>query len=125
MFVGQKVSAEFKESILKKVIARGAKSLSEIAREQGIGSSTLYEWVKKADLKKNDTIPSRAEQFRHLMAVAKLNETEIGAYCRQHGLYSMHLKEWENEFMKQYMPDLKYKAENVALRKKNADLERS
>jgi len=26
--------------------------------------------------------------------------------------------------MKQDMPDLKYKAENVALRKKNADLER-
>jgi len=53
-----------------------------------------------------------------------MNETEVGAYCRQHGIYSMHLKEWENDFMKQDMPDQKYKAENIALRKKNADLER-
>jgi transposase len=36
----------------------------------------------------------------------------------------MHLKEWENEFMKQVSPDQKLKAELADLRKKNVLLER-
>jgi transposase len=120
----KRVSTEFKESILKKVVARGSKTLSDIAKECGLSVSTLSKWSRESGSQKNGTMPDRAEQFRHLKAISQMNEIEVGAYCRQHGLYSMHLKEWENNFMKQDASDQKYKAENIALRKKNAELER-
>ena len=122
--MGKRVSAEFKESVLKKLLSRGSKTLSEIAKETGVGISTLSSWAIDANRQKNGKIPDRAQRFQHLKAVTHLNETEVGVYCRQHGIYSMHLKEWENDFMKQDTSDQKYKVENIALRKKNADLER-
>ena len=120
----KKVSADVKESILKKAFNRGNKSLSQIADENGIGHSTIAKWVKKSNQENNGKMLSPAEKFQHLQAIAKLNDEEIGAYCRQHGLYSIQLKDWEKDFMKKDSADQKYKVENIALRKKNAELER-
>jgi hypothetical protein len=39
------------------------------------------------------------ELILNLQAVASLNETEIGAYCHQHGIYNFQLKEREQEFI--------------------------
>ena len=54
-----------------------------------------------------------------------MSDDEISAYCRRHGFYTMHLKEWENDFMKNDSSDQKYKAEIIDLRKRNAELERA
>lgn len=122
--MARRITNELKESIIQKALLKGSKHLSDIAKEHGVGFSTLAGWLSHLKNKKSAKIPNRTEQFRHLQAIAKLNETEVGAYCRQHGLYAMHLKEWENDFMKPNLPDQKYKAEIIELRKKNADLER-
>jgi len=119
-----KISADVKESILKKAFNRGNKSLSQIADENGIGHSTIAKWVKKSNQENNGKMLSPAEKFQHLQAIAKLNDEEIGAYCRQHGLYSIQLKDWEKDFMQKDSSEKKYKAEVVALRKRNAELER-
>lgn len=122
--MGKRISKEAKETIVKKALSRGDKTLAEVASENGVGYSSLVKWLKSCEIKKHGRIPDRAEQFRHLQAVAGLDEAEIGAYCRQHGLYSMQLKEWEKYFMQPVSTDQKYKAENSALRKRNAELER-
>jgi transposase-like protein len=122
--MGKRISAEAKESILRKALSRADKTLADIASENGVGHSTLAKWLKHSQIKKYDKIPDRAERFRHLQSIAGLDDTEVGAYCRQHGLYSMQLKEWEKDFMKPASTDQKYKAEVIALRKRNAELER-
>jgi len=118
------ISASLKESILKKALSRGSKPLSDVAKENGVGVSTLSKWVRHLPASRDAKIPCQAEKFRHLQATASLNDIELGAYCRQHGLYGIQLKEWEKDFMKQSTSENKYKAENAQLRKKNLQLER-
>lgn len=122
--MGRRISKEVIESIVKKALSRGDKTLAEVASENGVGQSSLTKWLKKRQIQKYDKIPDRSEQFKHLQAVAGLDESAVGAYCRQHGLYSMQLKEWEKDFMQPVSTDQKYKAEISALRKRNAELER-
>lgn len=122
--MGKRLSNNAKESILQKALNRGSKTLTAIALESGVKVSTLSTWLQKCTTKKHGKMPDRAVRFRHLQAVAALDEADVGAYCRQHGLYSIHLKEWENDFMKQDAPDQTHKAENVTLRKKVIELER-
>ena len=47
--MGRKISAEFKESVLKKLLSRGSKTLSDIANECGLGISTLSRWSRDGD----------------------------------------------------------------------------
>jgi transposase-like protein len=122
--MSKRISKEAKESIVKKALSRGDKKLAEVASENGVGYSSLTKWIKNSPIQKYDRIPDRAKQFKHLQAIAKLNEAEVGAYCRQHGLYTMQLKEWEKDLMQPVSTDQKYKAEISMLRKKNAELER-
>ena len=122
--MGRYISPEHKESILKKAQARGDKSLKEIAKANGIAALTLSKWLKPStsEIKANF---SKAERFRHLQAIVSISDDEISAYCRRHGFYTMQLKEWENDFMKNDSSDQKYKAEIIDLRKRNAELERA
>lgn len=122
--MGKRLSKDAKESILRKALNRGNKTLTAIAADSGVGLSTLTKWLRDCEINKHGKMPDRAERFRHLQAVAALDEAGVGVYCRQHGLYSIHLKEWEKDFMKQDAPDQTHKAENVTLRKKIIELER-
>ena len=122
--MGKKITAATKESIVKKALSRGDKTLAEIALENGVGYSSLTKWVKFNQQKNYDKLVDRGQQFKHLRAVHGLSDAEVSAYCRQHGIYSMQLKEWEKDFMQPVSDDQKYKAENSKLRKRNAELER-
>jgi hypothetical protein len=64
-----------------------------------------------------------AEKFKHVMATANLNETKIGVYCRERGLYSYQLRQWQEEFMKQdKAPEQRQKTQSdmKALKAENA-----
>ena len=58
------------------------------------------------------------------MATASLDETAVGIYCREHGLYVIQLTQWKEAFMTQ-KPNLKKQdklAELRALRLENKRL---
>lgn len=109
------VSEEIKEAIVNKVFSQEGQSLKAIARQNNIPSSTLNGWVTKAKLKALSSQPvsqglagevsaaslSAAERLEHLLASARLSEVELGAYCRERGLYSFQLNQWKKEFMVQ------------------------
>ena len=103
-----KLSVEAKQAIIDKVLAQDGRTLSEIAEAHHIGYSTLQKWLKKI---RNDAIVdpikpttnsqtlSLSERFQHLMATSALDETAIGIYCREHGLYAIQLTQWKETFM--------------------------
>lgn len=106
-----RLSAEAKKSIVEKALSRKDKKLSEIASLYNIGYSTLNKWIYKyrnnvVDVKishNSSANPqvSRSEQLQHLLATSALDETALGAYCREHGLYSFQMQQWKNQFMSQ------------------------
>jgi len=107
----KRLSEEAKKSIVEKALTRNGKGLSEIASLHNIGYSTLQKWIIKyktgvADSRNSNKSSvnsqiTRSEQLQHLLATSKLDEIALGAYCREHGLYSFQMQQWKNEFMSQ------------------------
>ena len=105
----KRLSEEAKKSIVEKALTRNGKGIAEIASFHNIGFSTLQKWifnyrssmVDASNVKKSspNTQIARSEQFQHLLATSKLDETALGAYCREHGLYPFQMQQWKSEFM--------------------------
>ena len=128
-----KLSTEAKLAIVEKVLARDGRTVKEISEAHNVGYSTLSKWVRKSlngviinseKPVKNNQALSISERFQHLMATASLDETAIGIYCRENGLYAVQLTQWKEAFMTKE-PTIKKQdnlAELKALRLENKQL---
>lgn len=97
----KKISIERKESILNKVLSSPGKSISQIAREEGIPKSTLYTWLEriKREGKNVEQLTSSKklsseQKFMHVLAASSLDEESLSAYCREHGFYPKDIASW-------------------------------
>ena len=98
-------SDERKEAILSKLLPPYNLSVYELAREEGISKTTLYNWRKQANLKgrpvpgqkpKTDDWSAEAK-LATVIETATLSEAELSAYCRERGLYPDQVKRWKTE----------------------------
>ena len=98
---------EMKEAVLKKVLTSG-KPYHEIAREAGIGRSTLTYWLKnqKKDGKKNLTEKEKRpqewaaeERLNALMETGGMSEGERVSWCRKRGIFTHHLEQWRKDIL--------------------------
>lgn len=105
------LSIEAKEAIVAKTLLKNAKSIPQIAKESGVGYSTLARWVKNKQegsplsYKKNHH-PTRSKDvssnhIQHILATANLDNEAIGIYCRTHGIHAFQLQKWQEELMSQ------------------------
>jgi transposase-like protein len=93
----------YKQEILKQMQPPENKTIMDVVNEYGIKKSTLYGWVTKAR-KKGQLIPNShpsnqtkwrtIDKMRIVMETYAMNEEELGAYCRKHGLYTTDIKRW-------------------------------
>ena len=96
-----------KEALVKKALQRDPScSLRSFSQDNQVGYSTLYRWMQLSrngqDLGRLSTStrePSVATKFAHVLATAKLSDTDIGAYCRANGIYHHDVQQWEQELM--------------------------
>ena len=102
------LTSEAKEAIVLKTLNRGDKTIESVARSNNISASTLHKWLSLYKEGKPLSMgrascpqkgASRAEQFEHLLATRDLDEADLGAYCREHGLYSHQLTQWRERMM--------------------------
>ena len=99
---------EMKEVVLKKVLM-GGKAHKEIAKEAGIGLSTLAYWLKhykkdgkmnlSSKLEKRPNDWSGEERFNALIATGVLSEVERVEWCRKEGVFTHHLDQWKKDAM--------------------------
>ncbi len=104
----KRLSSQARQMIVEKALGRKGQPLTEVAESHNIGYSTLQKWIKRYRDNAQDngdkgvrskTKINQADQFKHLVAISNLDESALGAYCREHGLYSFQLKQWKEEFM--------------------------
>ena len=76
-------------------------SLAELARDTGIGESTLYNWRKELHTsgalvspQKTQKSWSSAEKFAVVLETARMNEAERAEYVRRKGLYVEQIAVW-------------------------------
>jgi len=98
-------SQERKEAVLKKLLPPVNKSVSEIAKEEGISEKTIYTWRSKAR-ESGAPLPVKTTQINNWSAETKLavvietaplSETELSQYCREKGLYVEQVKQWKSQ----------------------------
>ena len=95
-------SDEFKEQVVRKMMAPNAQSVAQVHRETGISEPTLYAWRNRyrAEGHVVPAEPSNPENWsgENKLAVvietAALNEQELAEYCRRKGLYPEQIQRW-------------------------------
>ncbi len=95
-------SAEFKASIIAKMLPPNNATVPDLADETQIPKDTLYCWrVKARKDAEHATVTatpagelSSEEKFAIVVETAALNETELSTYCRRQGLYPQQLDAW-------------------------------
>ena len=77
-------------------------SVAQISKELGIHLATLYAW-RKAWRLQGEVVPesekapegwSSVDKFTMVLESAGLNATELGAFCRERGLYPEQVDRW-------------------------------
>jgi len=103
------LTLEAKESIVARALSRSDVPIQQIAEESNVGYSTLQRWLSRTraglplDNKRcgrSSKGQGQAPPLQHILATAGLDEQAIGAYCREQGIHSFQLKQWQDELMK-------------------------
>jgi transposase-like protein len=95
-------SEAVKADVRRRMSPPHRQSVTEIAQELGIHVITLYKW-RKAWRLQGEVVPATqkapenwgaADKFTVVLETAGLNDTELGAYCQERGLYPEQVDRW-------------------------------
>jgi transposase-like protein len=127
-------SKGFKSSIVRRVVEGGTKSVYQVAKETGIGSTTIHSWIEmhkagKLALESTDELTpsgrSPGEKLALLLESKTLDDESRGEWLRKQGLHSEHLPLWEQELAGMVQDKQSaLKDENASLKKEKKQLEK-
>ena len=95
-------STERKQAILDKLLSPNLISIAQLARDENIAEQTLYNWRHQAK-RQGKAVPTNDKtkelspetKLTIIIDTARLNETELAAYCRSKGLYPEQIAQWK------------------------------
>ena len=98
----RRYSEAVKADVRKRMSPPHRQSVAQISAELGIHVVTLYNW-RKAWRLQGEVVPASqkdpegwgpADKFTVVLETAGLNETELGGYCRERGLFPEQVDRW-------------------------------
>ena len=98
----RRYSETVKADVRRRMTPPARQSVAQISKELGIHLATLYAW-RKAWRLQGEVVPasekapegwSTADKFTVVLESAGLNATELGAFCRERGLYPEQVDRW-------------------------------
>ncbi len=114
-----RIPTERKETILKKLLPPYSMSVSQVAKEEGISTATLYHW--RLQLRRSGVaVPNSHTSSEQWSAQTKLaivaetysmTENELSQYCREKGLFPEQVHGWRSECMQGFMSTKEREAE--------------
>ena len=106
----KKYSYEFKTQAVEKALNRGEAPLRSVALHLGVDHSTLRRWISQFEnqssqeqiMSKEKTPQSWTpeQKLEIVIACESMDEGQISAHCREHGVYPHHVKQWKTEILK-------------------------
>lgn len=96
---------EEREKIIQRTLPPENISITALAKEIGVSAATLYEWkskLKQRNADKNSSSKilkqwSSADKFHVVVETYSFSEADLGAYCRQKGLYVEEVQAWRKQ----------------------------
>ena len=100
-------SPERREAVLKKMLPPNQRSITDLAREEGIAEPTLYAWRTKARnegrlMPDSNNTPqgwSSRDKFTAVLETATMSEAEVAEYCRSKGIHTSQISAWREACM--------------------------
>lgn len=104
-------SEEFKNAIISKIQSPETKSIRSVASEHDLPIGTVLNWLKQKGIDtqmkdeplinttKNNEDTSLEVKFKTILETASMPEEELGAYCRQRGIYTNDIEIWKQEML--------------------------
>ena len=98
----RRYSEAVKADVRRRMSPPHRQSVARISDELGIHVVTLYNWIKTWRLQ-GEVVPASekdpegwgsTDKFTVVLETAGLNGTELGAYCRERGLYPEQVERW-------------------------------
>ena len=95
-------SEEFKEQVVRKMMAPNAMSVAQVSRDTGVSEQTLYNWRNRCR-NEGKAVPadssnpenwSGENKLAVVIETASLNEEALAKYCRRKGLYVEQVARW-------------------------------
>lgn len=98
-------SAQFRNTVLKKLLPPESRSAVSLAREYNLSVTTIYGWkarMRHGTLQEDEGVLSNrerplAEKLSLLLESRTVSDEAMGQWLREHGLHSQHLEVWEQE----------------------------
>lgn len=102
-------SEDFKNAIINKVLSPEAKSIRSVAHEHEVPIATVLNWLRKHDEvsrvdeklaeddKRNVVTDNLKDKFKIILDTAPMSPEEVGAYCRNRGIYTEDIAVWKQE----------------------------
>lgn len=129
--MAKKFTDDFKKQAVEKAVTRSGKmTIGHVAKDLGVGYSTLQKWIRQSDISGGVSNPptnqrpsewTAKQRLEAVQATFHMTETEVSAYCRCHGIYSHHISEWQKEFESMASPQEQLKAEREEKRQLKAE----
>ena len=104
-------SDAFVEQARAKVLSRGTRTISMVANDLNMSHDTLRGWMstrKRTNTSpqissslgdKHEQIWTLAQQLEALQITHGLSEVQLGAWCRERGLFVHQLEQWKAAFL--------------------------
>lgn len=126
-------SSGMKAAILKRVLPPHEEAVTEVSRETGVNTNTIYYWKKQAvegmlDLGDGEVRPrdrGPGEKLTLLLESKAISSEDRGEWLRSRGLHTEHLPLWEQELREIVTEKEKKQREELAeLKRKNKELQK-
>jgi len=123
-------AAEFKSSIIAKLLPPHNVSVPDMVKETGVPKDTLYCWRGQYSKAQGEPVANRNQQAGNLsneqklaviIETASLSEVELGEYCRRKGFYPEQIADWKNGFVQGSSAPIS-KAEREQLKEQTATI---
>lgn len=123
----------FKQQAVEKALLRGPEvTMTALAEEWGIGYSTLTRWISESKtpgavevpMSKHRSDCTAAERLEAVIACDGLDETELGAYCREKGIYPHQVVQWKSQFVQETTRKPGMQTETKQLKQENKGLKK-
>lgn len=100
----RRYTAEFKESVLKRLEPPTKDTVSSLAEELGISRTAIYTWRRTKANDSGTPKPTKRwspkDKFHVVLETSTLTEQELAAYCRRKGLFVEDVKAWRDQCIK-------------------------
>ena len=102
-----RISEEFIEQALLKLLSRGGRSVKSLAQELNVNYRTAKNWLKRGSIVKAGSVSikekrpqdwSAQDQLVALHETHGLSSDVLQAWCRERGLFAHHLTTWRAAF---------------------------